>query len=97
MVQTKRYTERPTDINTIVHTGTDDLQRSPARFLYRKHRRGSHAPGGRMRGRRAGVPRERGPWKLLGFFEKSKLQMLVIHFDSKCLLKRFRGGGGMGN
>lgn len=27
------------------------------------------------------------PWELLSFLENRKLQMVVIHFDSKCLLK----------
>lgn len=41
-----------------------------------------------------GVPRERGPLppEAARLLRKSKLRMLLIHFDSKCLLKRFLVG-----
>lgn len=39
------------------------------------------------------VPPETRPLELLSFLENSELSMVVIHFDSKCLLKCFHCGG----
>lgn len=87
------------DINTHLYRNCQFTE-SAAQFLYCKHETVSHRPppaqaeANPQTVRR--VPSETRPWELLSFLENRKLQMVVIHFDSKCLLKYFTVCGGRG-
>lgn len=101
MEQMKRYTERPTDINTRLYRNCQFTE-STAQFLYCKHETVSHRPPPLPAQAEASpqtawrAASETRPWELLSFLENRKLQMVVIHFDSKCLLKWFTVGDGGG-